>query len=114
MNTMIEILTKQVGLQNVYTPFPFKMHLIFCIVATVVYLTQFARKRSIHYLLIMLAIDATFITQINTSQIIITCLFILEVALLVAAGIFSHIYTKQQKLASEKKQTDENNNSMKE
>lgn len=106
MNAMIEILTKQVGMQNVYTPFPFKMHLIFCIIATVVYLAQFARKKSIHYLLIMLAIDATFITQINTSQIIITCLFVLEVALLVAAGIFSHIYSKQQKLKAEKQQSD--------
>ena len=51
------------GLQNVYTPFPFKMHLGFCIIATILYLIQFYRRGSFHYLVLMAAIDLTFLTQ---------------------------------------------------
>ena len=108
----MELLAKQVqGLQNIYTPFPFTVHLIFCIIATIVYIAQYTRKKSIHYLLIMLAIDATFVTQICTSEIIITCLFILEAALLIAAAIFSHQYSKSlkaEKISSAEDKTDDN------
>ena len=85
------------GLQNIYTPFPFTMHLVFCIIATIVYLVQYKRKKSIHYLLLMLAVDATFVTQIYSSETIVTCLFFLEVALLTASAYFSHQYNKSLK-----------------
>lgn len=85
------------GMQNVYTPFPFTMHLIFCIVATLVYGLQFVRKGSKHYLLMLLAVDATFVTQFCTTSIVMTCLFVLEVALLIAAAVCSHKFNKLNK-----------------
>lgn len=91
------------GMQNVYTPFPFAMHLIFCLIATFVYGAQFMRRGSKHYLLLLIAVDATFITQFCTTNIIITCLFILEVGLLAAAAVLSYKFNKEQKLKKELK-----------
>lgn len=91
---MVEMLAVSEGLQNVYTPLPFKIHLIFCIIATAVYIAQYVRKHAPHYLLIMLAVDATFVTQFCKGNIVITMLFILEICLLTAAGLLSHKYTK--------------------
>lgn len=98
---MTQLLTD--GMQNVYTPFPFTMHLVFCLIATFVYGAQFVRRGSKHYLLLLLAVDATFITQLCTTSIIITFLFILEVLLLAAALVFSIKFNKQQKLKEEMK-----------
>ncbi len=57
------IFTEQVGLQNVYTPLPFGIHLALCIFATVVFLVQFFRKNRVSYLLAALAVDATLSTH---------------------------------------------------
>lgn len=97
---MIEILSQDTtAMQNVYTPLPMNVHLIFCIIATVVYLAQYSRKRSVHYLLLMAAVDITFITQICTANAVIGCLFAAEVVLLICSGVFSHKYNKKQKSA---------------
>lgn len=97
---MIETLAQDITtMQNVYTPLPFKVHFIFCMIATVVYLLQFARKGSVHYLLIMAAIDLTFVTQICTTNVVISCLFAAEVILLVCAAVSSHKYNKKLKAA---------------
>ena len=100
---MLETLAAESAtLQNVYAPLPFKVHFIFCIIATLLYMTQFMRKRSVHYLIIMVAIDLTIVTQFCTESIVIAFLFGIEVILLVLAGIFSHKYNKAQaKLQSE-------------
>ena len=114
---MLEILTANSmadNMQNVYTPLPFKMHFIFCILATLLYLFQFYRKRSAYYLIIMVAIDLTFVTQYYTSKPVILGLFIAELILLVAAGITSHMYNKkvrdenaqQEKEAEQKKEAE--------
>lgn len=84
-------------MQNVYTPLPFTAHLIFCIAATAVYCTQYYRKHSSHYLLLALAVDGTFLTQINTDSIFITLLGIVELALLIAAAVFAFNFSKEQK-----------------
>lgn len=95
---MIEFLTAQTSeLQNVCTPLTFKVHLIFCLIATVLYITQAARKKSKHYIFIMFAIDLTFITQFWTSTWVIAGLFVTEVILLTFAGILSHRYNRQIK-----------------
>lgn len=88
-------------MQNVYTPLNFMPHLVFCIIATAVYCTQYYRKRSSHYLLLALAVDGTFLTQMNTDTIFITLLGIFELAMLIAAGVLAYKYSKAQKTAEE-------------
>lgn len=95
---MIEILSQDTtAMQNVYTPLPMNIHLIFCIIATIVYLAQYARKGAVHYLLLMVAVDLTFITQICTANAVIGCLFAAEVVLLICSGVFSYKFSKKQK-----------------
>ncbi len=96
---MLELLVNNTAnnIQNVYTPLPFKMHFIFCIIATLLYLVQYYRKRSLYYLFIMAAIDLTFITQYYTSKPVIIALFIAEIVLITLAFIFAHRYNKKAK-----------------
>ena len=51
----------QEQLQNVYVPLPLKAHVIFCIIATIVYALEIYRKKSPHYVFMMLAVDATLL-----------------------------------------------------
>ena len=79
---MIETLAAETAtLQNVYAPLPFKVHMIFCVIATLLYITQFIRKGSCHYLTLMIAIDLTIVTQFTTKSFVIGMLFGAEVAL---------------------------------
>ncbi|MCR5817406.1 MAG: hypothetical protein K6F91_11035 [Ruminococcus sp.] len=89
------------NMQNVYTPLNFMPHLVFCIIATVVYCTQYYRKHSAHYLLLALAVDGTFLTQLNTDSIFITLLGLFELAMLIAAGVMAHKFSKEQKAAEQ-------------
>ena len=92
-------------LQNVCAPLPFPVHMIFCVIATLLYITQFIRKGSYHYLTIMIAIDLTIVTQFTTKSFVIGMLFGAEVMLLAATAIISHRFAKKQKAlenASEK------------
>ncbi len=75
--------------------------MIFCVIATLLYITQFIRKGSVHYLIIMTAVDLTLVTQFCTENIVIAFLFGLEVILLVLAGIFSHKFSKAQAAKAE-------------
>lgn len=102
---MFQILANQEEsiVQNVYTPLPMSVHLIFCFIATGLYLLQYYRKGSVHYLLLMAAIDATFITQFWTSSIARTMLGITEIVL-ISLTIFYHVkfYKKQKAENAEK------------
>lgn len=90
-------------LQNVYTPLPLGVHFVFCVIATLLYLVQFYRKGSYHYLLLMIAVDATIITQFWTSAAAIAALGLCEAALLVAAAVISFRYSRAlKKLNAEK------------
>lgn len=90
-------------LQNVYTPFPLTMHIVFCVIATLVYGLQYISKKSLHYMLLLIACDLTFVTQLNTSKIMITCLFFAELFLLIGAAYFSFRYNKKLKAAAGEK-----------
>lgn len=103
---MIQILTSitssassEQGLQNIYTPISMKVHFIFCLFATILYLIQFYRRGSWHYLLIMAAIDATFVTQtsIGNSSSSIAVLGLVELILLSAAAAVYLKFAKKQK-----------------
>ncbi|WP_242836149.1 hypothetical protein [Ruminococcus albus] len=89
--------------QNVFTPFPFPMHLGFCIAATIVYGIYFVKQKTIQHFLLLLACDLTFITQINTSKPALTFLFIAEIVLLLGAAFFSIKYSRAQKAAEKEK-----------
>lgn len=100
-------LTEQIGLQNVYTPLPFGIHLVFSIFATLVLMIQFFRKNRICYLLATLAIDATLITHFafESKRII----FILEIVeLILVAGCIIDIVVayvkKRNKTRDEREQ----------
>ena len=105
----LSLLFASAQMQNVYTPLPFTAHLVFCIAATAVYCAQYYRKHSSHYLLLALAVDGTFLTQINTDSIFITLLGVVELALLIAAAVFSFQFSREQKrkAAAEGKDNDE-------
>lgn len=90
---ILEILARN-EMQNVYTPLPLNIHFVFCLIATAIYLVQFYRKGAVHYILLMFAVDATFITQFWTTHFAISALAVTEAALLIAAAVLSHRYTK--------------------
>lgn len=111
---MIETLAAETAtLQNVYAPLPFKVHMIFCVIATLLYITQFIRKGSYHYLTIMVAIDLTIITQFFTKSFAIGMLFGAEVMLLAATAFLSHRFSKAQK-AKENAEKDKTDTAVKE
>ena len=99
--------TEQVGLQNVYTPLPFKIHIIFSIFATIVLLIQFCRKKRVCYLFATLAIDATLITHFTfQNRTVILALEIIELVLVAGCIIdIAVAYVKKRKeMRSEKEQ----------
>lgn len=95
--------------QNVFTPFPFAMHLGFCIAATLVYGIYFIKQKTIQHMLLLLACDLTFITQINTSKPALTFLLVAEIVLLCGAAVFSIKYSKDQKAAEKEKKAPKQN-----
>ena len=99
MDTLMTLFVESDGskMQNVYTPLSLTAHLIFCFLATALYLAMYYRRGSVHYLLLMAAIDATIITQYWTSSAAITALGIAE-AILICGAIFFYIkYSKKVK-----------------
>lgn len=95
---MIEILTKTNStMQNIYTALPTGMHLGFCVIATLVYGLQFIRKKSPHYILLLVACDLTFITQIYVSYRLLAVLAVLEVGLLIASAVISFMNSRKEK-----------------
>lgn len=54
-------------------------------------------KKSPHYLLLALAVDGTFLTQINTDSWFIMALGVLEIVLLAAAAVFALRASKAKK-----------------
>lgn len=98
---------EQVGLQNVYTPLPLELHILFSVFATIVLMIQFFRKKRVCYLLSTLAIDATLITHFAfENKRVILVLEIVEL-LLVAGCIIDIVaaYVKRKKEThSEKEQ----------
>lgn len=90
------------GMQNIYTPFSPGVHLIFCLLATVVYFLLFYRKGSWHYMLLMAAVDLTYATQTSLcrTQQSIMILGVIEAVLLIAAFVVYLPYSKKQKAAA--------------
>lgn len=97
-------------MQNVYVPLPLKHHLIFCIIATIVYILEIYRKRSPHYLFVLLAVDATLLMHVFPGPAMVIVLAVLEVLLLGTALALSIIDSKKKKAAlAAKQEKDEEN-----
>ncbi len=103
-------------MQNVYVPLPLKAHIIFCIIATIVYALEIYRKRSLHYAFVMAAVDATLLMQAFPNSTMVAVLAVLEVLLLGTAIALSVIESKKKKAEKAAKpalaegETDEDSN----
>ena len=59
---MLNVLGKN-SIQNVHAPLPLTAHIIFCVIATLLYLVQFKRKKMKYYIYLLAAVDLTLLTQ---------------------------------------------------
>lgn len=84
-------------LQNVYVPLPLKVHVIFCIIATIIYILEIYRKKSPHYLFMMLAVDATLLMHAFPNSTMVAVLAVIEGVLLGAAITVAIIESKKRK-----------------
>ena len=73
------------GMQNVYAPLPFTAHLVFCALATLLYAILFNRRGKKHYLILMIAIDMTFMTQFWTQEIVVFFIGFCEIVMIIFA-----------------------------
>ncbi len=114
----LSLLAAETGMQNIFTPLSATAHFVFCIIATIVYLLQFYRRGSWHYILIMLAIDLTFLTQtpVCRGQSAVGVLGIIEALVLIAAFVVYLPYGKKLKAeaAAADAETDKENARQKE
>ena len=85
-------------MQNIYIPLPLGMHVGFCIIATIVYILEIYRKKSKHYIFMMLAVDATLMMQVFPNSTMVVILAIMEALLLGAAGVMAYMEHKKNKL----------------
>ena len=85
-------------MQNIYIPLPLGMHIGFCIIATIVYILEIYRKKSRHYIFMMLAVDATLLMQVFPNSTMVVILAIIEALLLGAAGVMAYMEHKKNKL----------------
>lgn len=91
------------GMQNVYAPLPFVAHLVFCALATLLYAVLFNRRGKKHYLVLMIAIDLTLMTQFWTDEIVIFAIGFAEVIMLIIAGVLAYQSAKEDKAMAEKR-----------
>ena len=87
----------QEQLQNVYVPLPLKAHVIFCIIATIVYALEIYRKKSPHYVFMMLAVDATLLMHAFPNSTMVVVLAIMETLLLGTAIAVAVLESKKRK-----------------
>lgn len=84
-------------IENIYAPFPFPLHLGFCIFATLFLILQLYRKKNIYYILLMLGIDLTLTTQYTQNEKIVLILGIVELILLIWIIISMIIVSNKKK-----------------
>lgn len=88
-------------MQNVYAPLPLVPHIIFCALATLLYAVLFNRRGKKHYLILMIAIDMTLMTQFWTQSAVILTVGISEAVLLLLAGILAFKSSREDKALDE-------------
>lgn len=99
---MISILASN-NIQNVHAPLPLVAHILFCVIATALYIVQYQRKKINYYIYLLIAVDLTLMTQFFTQDYVILAIAVAEIILLVMAFVSQWNYKKQQKMAMERK-----------
>lgn len=100
------VLTKT-GTQNIHAPLPLTAHIIFCLIATALYIAQYKRKELNYYIYLTIAVDLTLATQFFSQKYVIMALGVAEIILLVMAFVSQHNDKKQAKVLAEKKKQEE-------
>lgn len=90
------------GVQNVHAPLPLMAHILFCLIATALYIVQFKRKGLNYYIYLTIAVDLTLATQFYTQDYVILALAVAEIILLVMAFVSQHKNKKKIKAENEK------------
>lgn len=99
---MISVLSNN-NIQNVHAPLPLVAHILFCVIATALYIVQYQRKKINYYIYLLIAVDLTLMTQFFTQDYVIVAIAVAEIILLVMAFVSQWNYKKQQKMAMERK-----------
>lgn len=94
------------GMQNVYAPLPFTAHLVFCVLATLLYAVLFNRRGRKHYLILMIAIDMTLMTQFWTQEIVIFVIGFAEVVMIIFACGLSYRSAKEDRELERKRRVE--------
>lgn len=87
-------------------PFPFKIHLIFCIISLLFFFYQFIKDKKYYQLIMGIAIPLSLIIHISENKTFFYAVGAVELALLIAAFIASIFDNKREK---EKQATDSGN-----
>ncbi len=91
------------ALQSRFAPLPKNMHIVFCIIATVVFLVLYIRKRKIADLLWLFVCDLPLILQFYGDSATAAVVGVCELILLVAIFVF---YIQDRKAAKNQSQDD--------
>lgn len=102
MDSMMTVFAASEGMQNVYAPLPFIAHLVFCVLATLLYAVLFNRRGKKHYLVLMIAIDLTLMTQFWTQEIVIFAVGFAEVIMIIVAAVLAYQSAKEDKAREER------------
>ena len=98
---LLSLLEKAPEMQNIYAPLPLSAHLVFCVLSTLLYAVLFNRRGKKHYLILMIAIDLTLMTQFWTDKMVIFALGIAEAILIIMTIVLTVKENKEEKEAEE-------------
>lgn len=84
-------------------PFPFKLHLIFCIISLLFFLYQFFKEKKYYQLIMGIAIPFSLIIHISENRTLFYTVGAVEAVLLIAAFIASFFDNRR---AKKKQETD--------
>lgn len=76
-------------------PFPFGLHLIFCIISLIFFVFRFVKEKSLYQLIMAIAIPFSLIIWLSDSKTLFYMVGIVEAVLLTAAFITSIVFGKK-------------------
>lgn len=91
------LLLSFVELQSRFAPFPKKLHIAFCIIATIVFLTIYFRTHKVSNLLWMVACDMLLILQFYCDKATVLLVGICDTALFITIFILYLLDKKKEK-----------------
>ena len=98
LNTLLILRTA--GIQSRFAPLPTWLHVVFCIVATVLFIALYIRHRRVNDILWLIVCDLTLLLQFSTDRYTAYAVGICEAILLVMIFLQHHSDKKESKAAS--------------